>query len=104
MLAHIPAQCAGRSGLLLRVAGLDVHGLDVSDESQLLFGEFVYQPTHVQQPDMIVRVGRVVVVRRLIVGLQHLLQRLTMSSFAIIVLFYVLWLQRYNFFLKVLSF
>ena len=75
ILARIPAQCAGRSGLLLRVAGLDVHGLDVSDEPQLLLGEFVYQPAHVQQPDMVVRVGRVVV-RRLIVGFQHLLQRL----------------------------
>ena len=83
MLAHVLGQSAGCGGFLLRVAGLDVHGLDVGDEAQLLFGEFVYQPAHVQQPDVVVRVGRIVVVRSLIIGFQ----RLTISSFAIFLSF-----------------
>ena len=43
---------------------------------KLLFGELVNQSAHVQQPDVVMRVGRVIVMRRLIVGFQHLLQRL----------------------------
>ena len=73
MLAHVLAQHLGGCGFLLWVAGLYVHRLDVGDEAQLLFGEFIYQPAHVQQPDVVVRVGRVVVVRGLVVGLQRFL-------------------------------
>ena len=73
MLAHVLAQHSGGCGFLLWVAGLDVHRLDVGDEAQLLFGEFIYQPAHVQQPDVVMRVGRVIVVSGLIVGLQRLL-------------------------------
>ena len=50
--------------LRLWVAGLDVHGFDVGDEAQLLLRELVNQSAHVQQPYVVMRVGRGVIVRR----------------------------------------